>query len=429
MDERIRIALESQNPWWFGKPFDRGIERLDRFPGIVEYLHTREILLLVGARRTGKSTLLYQVIHSLLEKGIQDKAILFINLDEPLFRSMSDDPQLLSGIVEEHLARNRDLDQVYLFIDEVQNYSHWVGAIKTLYDTRSMVKCILTGSTSTLLEQEISTRLSGRYFSVTVYPLSFSEYLHFNGVSHPTQREKRVLFADYLKYGGFPRVVLEQKEDLKVQLLKNYYETIYLKDIIFPNRLRNNRDIVDLLYFLLSNSGTLLSYNRIARDFHIATDTVREYIGYAEHAFLLYTLMKFDYSVKKQLANPKKVYCLDTGLVNAVAFTFSENCGRLLENLVCSTLVKRYEEVYYHKGRYECDFVIRSHRAVIQVIQVTQSLHNEKTRAREIRGLCEAMNAYGLEEGTIITEDESEELVVDGNIIHVVPITTWLDPP
>ncbi len=88
----VRIALESQNPRWFGKPSDRGIERLDRFPGIVQYLGTREILLLVGARRTGKSTLLYQVIHSLLEKGIQDKAILFINLDEPLFRSMSDDP-------------------------------------------------------------------------------------------------------------------------------------------------------------------------------------------------------------------------------------------------------------------------------------------------------------------------------------------------
>ncbi len=428
MDQRIRIALESQNPWWFGKPFDRGIERLARFPGIIKYLDAREILLLVGARRTGKSTLLYQIIHSLLEKGIQDEAILFINLDEPLFRSMSDDPVLLSGIVEEHLARHRDLDQVYLFIDEIQNYPHWVGAIKTLYDTRSMVKCILTGSTSTLLEQEGSTRLSGRYFSVTIYPLSFSEYLYFNGVSQPTQREKRVLFADYLKYGGFPRVVLEQKEDLKVQLLKNYYETIYLKDIIFPNRLRNNRDIVDLLYFLRS-MGILLSYNRIAHDFHIATDTVKEYIEYAEHAFLLYTLMKFDYSVKKQLANPKKVYCLDTGLMNAVAFTFSENRGRLLENLVCSTLAERYEEVYYHKGRYECDFVVRSHRTVIQVIQVTQSLHNEKTRMREVRGLCEAMKAYGLEEGTIITEDESEELHVDGNVIHVVPITTWLDHP
>jgi hypothetical protein len=144
-----------------------------------------------------------------------------------------------------------------------------------------MVNCIRTGSTPTLPEQEESNRLSGRYFSVTVCPLYFSGYLHFNGVSQPTQREKRVLCADYLKYGVFPRVVPEQKEDQKVQLLKNYSETIYLTDIIFPNRLRNNRDIVDLLYFLISNGGTLLSYNRIARDFPIATDSVREYIGYA----------------------------------------------------------------------------------------------------------------------------------------------------
>jgi hypothetical protein len=137
--------------------------------------------------------------------------------------------------------------------------------------------------------------------------------------------------------------------------------------------------------------------------------------------------MKFDYSVKKQMANPKKLYCLDTGLINAVAFAFPENTGKLLENLVFITLKKKYGEVYYHKDRYECDFLIRSHTKIIQVLQVTQSLHDDSTRKREIRGLCEAMEAYALQEGTIITENESDELVVDGRTIHVVPIYEWLD--
>jgi len=427
MDQRSQIALESQNPWWFSKGFETGIDRLPQFPRMLRYLEAREILLLAGARRTGKSTLVYQIIQSLLERGVPKEAILYINLDEPLFVSMADDPTLLGGIVEDHLARHDGLERLYLCIDEIQNYTHWAYAIKTFYDTKSNVKCILTGSVSSLLRQEISSRLSGRYFSCIIHPLSFSEYLHFQGMENPTLVERQQQFAAYLKYGGFPRVALEPNTDLKLQILKNYYETIYLKDIIFPNRLRNNSDVVDLLYYLISNTGNMLSYNRIADALHIATETVREYIEYAENAFLLYTMMKFDYSAKKQLANPKKIYALDTGLVNAVAFTFSENRGKLLENIVFIDLKKQYDSIYYHKDRYECDFLVKSGRAIVRAIQVTQSLHDVGTRKREIRGLCEAMDAHGLKEGTIITEAESEDVVVDGRIIHVVPIYAWLD--
>lgn len=426
MDRKIQMVLESQNPWWFSEDFETGIERLSHFPGIMDYIAAREVLVLIGARRTGKSTLVYQIIRSLLDQGVPGEAILFINLDEPLFLSMSDDPSFIGELVESYLTRHGGLQRLYLCVDEVQNYTHRVGAIKTLYDTKSNVKCILTGSTSTLLVQETSSRLSGRYFSCTVYPLSFSEFLDFRGVHNPSILQKRQFFSEFLKYGGFPRIVLEEQEQLRVQLLKNYYETFYLKDIILPNRVRNSSEIIDLLYFLISNGGMAVSYSRIARDFNLATETVREYIEYAEHAFLLYTVMKFDFSVKKQLANPKKIYALDTGLVNAVAFVFSENRGWLLENLVFMELKKRGSDLYYHKGRYECDFLIRSGRAIQQAVQVTQSLQDDRTKKREIRGLCEAMDAHGLREGTIITEAESEELNVDGRMIHVVPIYEWL---
>ncbi len=427
MDQKVQIALESQNPWWFSRGFETGVERLSQFPEIVRYLDAKEILLLAGARRTGKSTLVYQIIRSLLEKSVPKEAILYINLDEPLFISMADDPALLGGIVEDYLARHAGLERLYLCIDEVQNYTHWASAVKTFHDTKSNVKCILTGSVSSLLRHELSTRLSGRYFSCTIYPLSFPEYLRFQGMTNPTLVEKRQQFAAYLHNGGFPRVALEPNADLKRQILKNYYETIYLKDIIFPNRLRNNSDLVDLLYYLISNAGSTLSYHRIADALHIATETVREYIEYAEHAYLLYTLMKYDYSVKRQLANPKKIYAIDTGLINAVAFTFSENRGKLLENLVFITLKKQYDAVYYHKDRYECDFLVKSGGTIVRAIQVTQSLGDPNTRKREIRGLCEAMDAYGLAEGTIITEAESEDVVIDGRKIHVVPVYTWLD--
>lgn len=427
MDEKVKIALERQNPWWFGKEFDTGIDRLPWYPRITKYLKAKEVFLLIGARRTGKSTLVYQIIKNLLNKRIPPESILFINMDEPLFQSKSKDPMYLTGIIEYYLAQQKPSGTYYLFIDEIQNYDYWVHSIKTLYDTQKNIKIILTGSTSTLLQKEISTRLSGRYFFNIVYPLSFREYLNFNRIIKPTSIEKLQHFNDYLEFGSFPRVVLEEDTDIKQELLKNYFQTIYLKDIIYPNNLRNNKDVFDLLYFIISNTGKTFSYSNIAKSIGIAVETVKEYIDCAESSYLIYTLTKYDPSVKKQLANPKKIYCLDTGIVNSISFRFSENKGRLIENLVYMTLRKQNLETYYHKDRYECDFIIKEKMKVRGAIQVTLSLKDETTRKREVRGLIEAMDAHDLKEGLIITENEIETIALDDKKIVIKPIFEWLD--
>ncbi|MDD1686281.1 ATP-binding protein [Methanoregula sp.] len=427
MDEKIRIALESQNPWWFNRPFATGTDRFRYFPELRHYLAAQEILLLAGARRTGKSTLVYQIIRSLLDAGARREAILYINLDEPLFVNRGKDPAFLRELIEDHCTLHSDITQFYICIDEIQNFVPWAPTVKTLYDTKPDLKLILTGSSSSLLQREISTRLSGRYFCCTVYPLSFAECLDFLGIDHPSIIQKRQYFGRYLEYGGFPRVTLEPQDELKKEILKNYYETIYLKDIIYPNNVRNNSDLYDVLYYLISNTGTPLSYNRIADALHLAPETVREYIGYAESAFLFYPVKKFDYSVKKQLANPKKIYCIDTGIINAVAFAFSENRGWLLENAVFMTLKRTDAEIYYHKNRYECDFLVKVHRKITSAIQVTDSLENPDTRAREIRGVCEAMEAYDLEGGLILTMNESGEETIAGRRIRIMPVYEWLE--
>jgi len=426
MDENTKIALERQNPWWFGKPFDTGIDRLRWYPKIKKYLPTKEILLLTGARRTGKSTLAYQVIKTLLDSNVAPEAILFINLDEPLFQSKSKDPAYLTEIIDYHLALKKP-STLYLFIDEIQNYDYWVQTIKTLFDTTTNIKIILTGSTSSLLKKEISTRLSGRYFSITVYPLSFSEYLSFNNVHKPTTIEKLQHFNNYLEFGAYPRVVLESDNELKQEILRNYFQTIYLKDIIYPNNLRNNRDVFDLLYFVISNIAKPFSYSNIAKTLGITGETVKEYMNCAEDSYLTYTLTKFDRSVKKQIINPKKIYCLDTGLVNSISFKFSENRGRLLENLVHMTLKRQDKEIYYHRDNYECDFLIKDGLDITATIQVTLTLKDESTRKRELRGLIEAMNAHNLDTGLIITENEHETITIDDRTITIKPIYEWLN--
>ncbi|MEA3323811.1 MAG: ATP-binding protein [Euryarchaeota archaeon] len=426
MDENARIALERQNPWWFGKEFETGINRLQSHPRLRRYMEAGEILLLVGARRTGKSTLVYQIIKDLLQNGTPPEAILFVNLDEPLFQSRSKDPAHLTGLIEHHLAQHSQELRFYVFLDEIQSQYYWVQAVKTLHDVRKDIKIVLTGSTSTLLQSEISTKLSGRYFHITVYPLSFAEYLNFKHVRRPTTIEMIRHFGDYLEYGAFPRVVLEDDRDLKREILKNYFQTIYLKDIIYPNNIRNNKDVFDLLYFAISNVGKSFSYSSIGKTLGIASETVKEYLWYAESSYLLYTLTKYDVSVKKQIANPKKLYCLDTGLVNSVSFKFSENRGRLLENLVCTALRRVNKEIYYHKGNYECDFLLRDGLKVTSALQVTLSLQDDATRKREIRGLLEAMKAHNLDKGTIISEKESDVLAMGDKTIRIEPIYKWL---
>ncbi len=424
MEPQLQIALEKQNPWWFNETYEMGIARLSYYPSILKYLDTPEILLILGARRTGKSTLLYQLIASL---KTNPKALLFVNLDEPFFQSKADEPTFLSTLIEEYIVQHKELSKFYVFIDEIQNHKYWVQTIKLLHDINKKIKFILTGSTSSLLKNAASTRLSGRYFTTMIYPLTFQEYLDFSGTAKNSLLERKNAANSYLQFGGFPRVILEKDESLKQDLLKNYFQTIYLKDIIFPHNIRNNRDVFDLLYFVLSNVGTPFSYANMAKTLNISADTIKEYLLYAEESYLLYLVTKYDPSVRKQLANPRKIYCLDTGLINSISFKFSENRGRLIENLVFITLIKKQKEVFYHKETNECDFLIREGRKIVQAIQVTLSLHEESVKRRELKGLLEALNVHHLNEGFIVTESEKETIELEGKKIYVIPLYEWLE--
>lgn len=427
MDEDVRLALERQNPWWFGRPFDTGIDRLSRHPRLSSFLKAKEALVLVGVRRAGKSTLLRQLVKGLLDGGTPRDSILLASLDEPVLRARGRDPSLLAGLVDDHRARREGRGTLYLFLDEVQACEHWAAAVKSLCDTGVDVKLVLTGSTSALLDEEVVARLAGRCLRVVVHPLSFPEYLDFKGVHEPTTAERLHHFGEYLERGGFPRIALEPDPEVRRGLLAEYLETIYLRDIVLPGGIRNGREVFDLLYLVLSSVGSPLSCSRAARALGLATDTVREYISCAERAFLVGTLSRYDPSVRRQLANPRKTYCVDTGLVSALSFSFSENRGRLLENLVYIELRRRGAEVYYHRGRHECDFLVRDGSRVIGAIQVALTLRDEATRKRELRGLAEAMEAHGLGAGLVLTERERETLDLGGRRVDVMPVHEWLE--
>lgn len=432
--------LEILNDWnfWNKEVYDF-IPRLKYSKMLKDYSKSDEIIILVGVRRSGKSTLMLNQITNLLKNGVKKEEILFINFEDPRFvNNLS--LNLLDEIFETYKEYINNKTKPYIFLDEIQNLKLWEKWVRTKYELKQ-AQIYITGSSSKLLSKEFGTVLAGRYLKINTYPLTFNEYLNFNKIKIKSKIDlinKKITikkhFNEFLKNGGFPKVVLNP-ENLKQQELITYYETIILKDIVARYNLKSYDNIQKIAYYILSNIGKPLNLNQIKKATKISYDLVEKYFEYLKDTFLIFEIKKYDYSLQKQLNSNKKIYTIDNGFMNHIGFNFSENYGRLLENLVFLELKKQDLEIYYHSEKNECDFLIKKDLKITTAIQVTKSLENEITKNREINGLLEALKKYKLKTGLILTEDEEgEELrevrMKNGNInkvkIQILPIWKWL---
>ena len=418
--------LAAQNPWWSGQPFDSGRERQKYLTEIQRYLKTGEILVLSGVRRAGKTTLLYQTIRLLLEeKKVTGKNILFVNCDEPSIAGRKD---ALSDAVDTYRREIGPEGILWLFFDEVQAAENWEREIKSLYD-RKQYHMVISGSSSYLLDPQVSTLLSGRSFTLPVYPLDFPEYLRFHMIEPPRDAAGRAAhkytilahLRQYLNEGGFPVIVLQQDERTKQDYLRAYYDSIVYRDIVRANVVRNQKALAGLLYYLFSNIASPYSYRRLKEMFGTDIDTIRDYIHFAGTARILFEVQAFSYSLAAQARQNKKVYCIDTGLRNAVSFRFSEDEGKLAENLVFLELLRTGRTPYYWKGTREVDFVTRTDDNTLAAINVC---YTDSVPDREYEGLREFAEEFGGKVGEllILTKDyEAKE-----GKIRCVPLWKWL---
>lgn len=282
-----------------------------------------------------------------------------------------------------------------------------------------------------MLSKELGTHLTGRYQQIELYPFSFLEYLKLKGtdlhsLDHFNTDDKVVLkaaFNEYFKLGGFP-AFLKSKN---TEYLKSLYESILYRDVMVRNGITNEQEILELMFFVTSNTSKLISYNSLAKVIGVKNaTTVKQYLSFLQDAYMLSVVPKYDVSVKKQLLNAKKVYGIDLGLMRQISFQHSENQGQLLENLVFLELKRQAKTIYYHHNKLECDFVIKEKNSITQAIQVCWSMHDNKTKQREINGLLDAMTAYHLKEGLILTDDESDSLLIEDKKINMMPVWLWL---
>jgi predicted AAA+ superfamily ATPase len=264
-----------------------------------------------------------------------------------------------------------------------------------------------------------------------VYPLSFKEVVHHE---YPNLIRKKIfstadvgtllkIFEDYMTFGGIPEYVKFKK----VEYIKNLYEGILYRDIIARYNISNEKPLKELVYYFASNIGKEFSYSKLGEDLGIASpNTVSKYCSCLEDCYLCFFLSRYSHSLKKQIQYNKKCYMIDPAMIRLIGFRVSEDRGRLLENVVFLHLKMMGEEIFFHKEQKECDFIIRQGNQVVQSIQVASNLSDKKVRKRELEGLLEAMKAYSLTEGMIITENDEEEFEVEGFQIKVIPIWKWL---
>jgi len=391
-------------------------------------INTKKIITLVGVRRCGKTSILYDMINQ-LSSTIDKTNIVFLNFeDERLELDISELDLILQSFSE--LYPEKDLKKCYFFFDEIQNINGWEKYIRRVYDTISK-NIFITGSNSKLLSSEIATSLRGRTLSYEVYPLSFKEYLSFLDIEVDLHSSKSLAYIknaqkNFLTDGSFPETLfLEEK--YRNQTLQEYFNVLLYKDLAERYSISNTVALKFFLKRIIASSTKQISINKIYNELKssgikIGKNTLYDFLDYVQNIYLALILHRYDKSLVNKELGEKKIYSIDIGLNNATEFKFSDDIGKSLENAVFLELKRRYNEIFYYRdSSSECDFIINEKNTITNAIQVTYDMTDIDTRTREINGLVNACTKFNLTKGIIITYDYEDEITKNKIAISIVP--------
>ena len=380
--------------------------------------------VLVGLRRVGKSYMLYQRIHDLLQQGHSIEEFLYFNFeDDRLTDIQLSDLDLIKQAYEEIFEH-----KPIFMLDEIQLVDGWEKFARRLADHKYLV--YITGSNAKMLSKEISTTLGGRYIVQNVFPFSFQEFLKSKDIQLEKQWEyldnahiKRA-FNEYFHFGGLPELVLRE-EPFKRQWLGNLYNKIYFGDLISRYNIRNTAGLKVLVRKLAESIKQPQSYNRLANIVStvagkVKQETIVDYLEYIKETCMIFSIENIEAKLQDKISN-KKYYFIDNGILNL--FLLDPETS-LLENMVAIYLYETYgEDLYYYNDNIEVDFCLFEHG---KAIQVSYSIQDDKTFERESKALLAYSKRFDCKELFIITMDEEKEINLDGNIIQIIPLWKML---
>jgi len=397
--KKLLEVLKKENFW--EQDIDTGIERAKYLEELQQYVIRKEVIVLKGIRRCGKSTIMQQLMKRLIKQNIAKEQLLYINLESYELRN-SKTVELFELIIGVYREQINPKEKIYFFIDEIQVIPEWERFIRTIYDRKENIKFFVSGSNASLLSKELSTLLTGRNITMEVKPLTYDEYKTFTITPQ---------FEEFQLFGGFPEVVLEQDPKMKKILLEQYFEDIIVKDVIQRHKIRNGNNVKNLAKYLIENSGGRFSFNLLAKALKIDKEAIEHYINAMKDAYFFIQVNHFSYSYRKRFDKniQPKYYVLDNGFFQIVN-NKKQDKGIKFENLIAIHLSQKNEEINYWLEQTEVDFIVnnKSMNVTVDIIDI---------KNREFQGLLDFKKKYKQFEIELITPQKSYEQHKDIKII------------
>ncbi|MEW6296007.1 MAG: ATP-binding protein [Candidatus Diapherotrites archaeon] len=432
MIRRELINIIAGYNFW-GKEQETGISR-ETLKKASKFVRKGTALSIVGIRKCGKTYLTKQILAEKISEGKKKEQTVYINFEDPSF-----EPYLSTSLLDDTYETyryylNKD-KTAFIVLDEIQNIEKWEKWVRTMLEKKEDIQLIITGSSSKLLSSEIASLLTGRTITVSLYPLSFKEFIIFKGFKEFLTEQKALVFLEeFIEFGGFPMVVLAENQEFKTIYLKEIFGGILTRDIVKRYEIRQEHELRSLAVLLINNFSSFVSVNKLRNIMYNVTKiklsptTINNYLKYFSDPFLFFFIPIFSYKIKDPLQYPKKVYCIDTGIINKVSQKFSQDKGKLYENIVGVELVKRFgkENIFYWKSKQqeEIDFLVKQQKPET-LIQVCYDLKPENKK-RELKPLLKASKELKCNKLLVITRNYKKTEMYKRKKINFVPLWEWL---
>lgn len=437
----IELLIKKWNPHfedpakgeWVGKvPREKYMQRL------WQVMEIRHIVILTGVRRSGKSTLMRQLIGKLIQTGTNPRNALYLYFEDLLVQKyLTAGADLLEQFYSFYMEKYNPQGRVYIFLDELQGVKEFNRWLHTQYEFNRNLKFIVSGSRRSLIDSETATLLTGRNVKYDIYPFNFYEYLLVHQVDikggDTIQSIRDVNFSqtttilhylgNFLHEGGYPEIVLVKTAERKSAIANSYYRDILTRDVINPNNIRNPREIEVLGLQILADFTKTHTYRSLGSPQGLSVDTVKSYLEYFYRSYLFFESRHFSYKTKEtqDVRRPIKLYIVDNGLRNFNTLNLRPDLGQCAENMVYMELAKNNAAIYYWKGIKEVDFVVFNPDLTLVNVSYSDQMHD-----RETASLVEALQEFNLKKGLVLTKNYYNKQKVNGKTVEFVPLWAWL---
>ncbi len=410
------------NTWWENGSISNDIPDYKRplFYDIIKYLDDRQILVIYGLRRTGKTTIMYQIIDYLLKNKVNKNNILYFSFDYTNIE--------LNDIIndyEKYILKKTikmENNKIYIFLDEVQKLNDWQNKIKIYYDMYKNIKFIISGSASINIEKNSNESLAGRMYDFILKPLTFKEYLALKNIKYDINNIKiyedklSSLFNGYLLKGGFPEIVDEEDETKIKRYINSIIERVALIDIPEEFHIKNIELLKNILNIIGNQPGFILNYDSLSKDFNVSKETLINYFYYLEYSLIIKLVLNFRKSFVSVSRKMKKVYFYSSSFLYNYRNVMDYNYYRkLIENFVMQNLDAKY---YFRDDSYEIDFILKNDNIIPVEVKYRNNI--------ETKNFIKVLKKLNLNYGIIISKDEFKDEVIDNIKVKILPV--WYMP-